>query len=150
MSVESVCWMNHFHFVFARTLCERHLERGIIPSKKQRGKEITIKSRNIIFNLDGGVSRSILINILIKNTILEWFVIFFIYLFFLSSTFKINKDEYSCFYFCLYCIYCCCCLVVYVGICIPKQVNKVVVNCLGRQWDCGMKVNRVYIHIHIY
>jgi hypothetical protein len=62
----------------ARTLCERHLERDIIPSKKERGKEITIKSRNIIFNLGSGVKRSILINILIKNTILEWFVIIII------------------------------------------------------------------------
>jgi hypothetical protein len=79
---KSVCWINHFHFVVALTLCERHLERGIIPSKKERGKKITIKSRNIIFNLDGCVGRSILINILIKNTILEWFVII-IYLFIL-------------------------------------------------------------------
>jgi hypothetical protein len=109
--VESVCWMNHFHFVVARTLFERHLrhfEKNIIPSKKERGKEITIESRNIIFNLGYGDARSILINILIKNTILEWFVIYlFIYLF-LSSTFKINKDGYSCFCFCLYCI--CFCL----------------------------------------
>jgi hypothetical protein len=55
-----------------------YLERNIIPSKKERGENITIKSRNIIFNLGDGVSRSILINILIKNTILEWFVIIFI------------------------------------------------------------------------
>jgi hypothetical protein len=48
----------------ARTLSERHLERHIIPSKTERGKEITIKSRNIIFNLGYDVSRSILINIL--------------------------------------------------------------------------------------
>jgi hypothetical protein len=76
--------MNHFHFVVARTLCERHLERHIIPSKKERGKEITIKSRNIIFNLGGGVSKSILINIIIKNIILEWFdiiIILFIHFF---------------------------------------------------------------------
>jgi hypothetical protein len=59
-------------------MCERHLERHIIPSKKERGKEITIKSRNIIFNLGFLVKRSILINILIKNTILEWFVIIII------------------------------------------------------------------------
>jgi hypothetical protein len=58
----------------------RHLERCIIPSKKERGKEIIIKFRNIIFNLGWNVSRSILINILIKNTTLEWFVIIiFIY-----------------------------------------------------------------------
>jgi hypothetical protein len=129
--VESVCWMNHFHFVVARTLSEKHLEKHIIPSKKERGKEITIKSRNIIFNLGFYVRKSILINILIKNTILEWFVIIFLYYFFLSSTFKINKDRYSCFCFCFYCIYYCCCLGFCVGICIPKQVNNVVVNCLG-------------------
>jgi hypothetical protein len=63
-------------------LCERHLERHIIPSKKERGKEITIKSRNIIFNLDGWVGRSILINILIKKTILEWFVIIILFIYF--------------------------------------------------------------------
>jgi hypothetical protein len=62
----------------ARTLSERHFERHIIPSKKERGKEITIKSRNIIFYLGYRVDRSILINILIKNTILEWFVIIII------------------------------------------------------------------------
>jgi hypothetical protein len=133
----------------ARILCERHLERDIIPSKKERGKEITIESRNIIFDCYG-VGRSILINILIKNTILEWFfiiVILFIYLF-LSSIFKINKDDGSSFCFCLYCIYYCS-LGFYVGICTPKQVNNVVVNCLG--WnDCGMIINRVSIHIHIY
>jgi hypothetical protein len=70
--------MNHFHFVVARTLCERHLKRHIIPSKKERGKEITIKSRNIIFNLGKYVAKSVLINILIKNTILKWFVIIII------------------------------------------------------------------------
>jgi hypothetical protein len=45
MSGESVCWINHFHFTIARTFSERHLERDIIPSKKERerGKEITIK-----------------------------------------------------------------------------------------------------------
>jgi hypothetical protein len=136
----------------ARTLCERHLERHIIPSKKEREKEITIKSRNIIFNLGVNDSRSILINILIKNTILEWFVIIIIiYSFFLSSTFKINKDgEYSSFYFCLCCIYYCCCLDFYVCICTPKQVNDVVVNCLGLDKDGGMIINRVSIHIHIY
>jgi hypothetical protein len=64
---------------------ERHLERHIIPSKKERGKEITIKSRNIIFNLGCGVKRSILINILIKNTILEWCVIiFYLFIFFIQ------------------------------------------------------------------
>jgi hypothetical protein len=66
-------------------LCERHLkhlERGIIPSKKERGKEITIKFKNIIFNdLGKYVIRSILINILIKNTILEWFVIIIIFIY---------------------------------------------------------------------
>jgi hypothetical protein len=68
--------------VVARTLCERHLERDIIPSKKERGEKITIKSRNIVFNLDYCVGRSILINILIKNTILKLFVIIIIYPFF--------------------------------------------------------------------
>jgi hypothetical protein len=81
MSVESVCWMNHFHFVVVRTLCERHLERDIIPSKKERGKEIAIKSKNIIFNLGRYGKRSILMNILIKNTIFEWFVIIIIVIF---------------------------------------------------------------------
>jgi hypothetical protein len=148
-----VCWINHFHFVVARTLCKRNLiERNIIPLKKERGKEITIKFRNIIFKLGGGVSRSILINTLIKNTILEWFIIiiFFYYSFFLSSTFKINKDKYSCFCFCLYCIYYCCCLDFCVGICTPKQVNNVVVKCLGYNKDGGMIINSVSIHIHIY
>jgi hypothetical protein len=74
---------------------------------------------------------------------------YFIYLFFLSSTFKINRDEYSCFCFCLYCMYYCCCLDFYVGICTPKQVNNVVVDCLGRNKDCGMIINRVSIHIHL-
>jgi hypothetical protein len=61
MSGESVHWINHFHFTVARTLCERHLEKHIIPSKKEREKEITIKSRNIIFNLGRyGDRRSIL------------------------------------------------------------------------------------------
>jgi hypothetical protein len=141
MSKESVCWMNHFHFVVARTLCERHLERHIIPSKKERGKEITIKFKNIIFNLDWD-TRSVLINILIKNTILKWFVIILLLFFFLSSTFKINKDFYS--GFCLYCIYYCCCSDFFVGICTPKQVNNVVVgsNRLGMNEDCGMRVNK--------
>jgi hypothetical protein len=133
MSGESVCWINHFHFTIARTFIEKH----IIPSKKERGKEITIKIKSIIFNLGDNISRSILINILIKNTILEWFVVIFIYLFFLFSTFKINKDFCSSFCFCLYCIYYCCCLDIYVGICTPKQVKNVVVNWLGNK-DCGM------------
>jgi hypothetical protein len=155
MSGESLSWINHFHFTVARTLCERHfrhLERHIIPSKRERGKEITIKFRNIIFNVGYGVWKSILINILIKNTILKWFVIIivFFYSFFLSSTFKINKDLESSFCFCLYCIYYFCCLVFFIGTCTPKQVNGVVVNLLGINKDCGMIINRVSIHIHIY
>jgi hypothetical protein len=125
MSGESVCWINHFHFVVARTLCEKHLERDIIPSKRKRGKEITIKFRNIIFNLDGCVRKSTLINILIKNTILEWLVIIIIYSFFLSSTFKINKNIQSDFCFYLYCKYFC--LVFSFGICSLQQANNVVV-----------------------
>jgi hypothetical protein len=151
MSLESFCWINHFHFVVARTLCEKHLERDIIPSKKERGKQITIKYRNIIFNLGGYDVMSILINILIKNTILEWFdIIIILFIFFLFSTFKINMGKYSCFCFCLYCIYYYCCLVFYVGICTPKKVNNVVVERLGWNKDGGMIINRVSIHIHIY
>jgi hypothetical protein len=40
-------------------LGERHLERHIIPSKKERGKEITVESRNVIFNLGANVGRSV-------------------------------------------------------------------------------------------
>jgi hypothetical protein len=64
--------------VVARTLCERHFERHIIPSKKEKGEKITIKSKNIIFKLGNNIKRSILINVLIKNTILEWCVIIII------------------------------------------------------------------------
>jgi hypothetical protein len=51
----------------ARTLCKRHLERDIIPSKKERAKKITINPETLACNDE----KSILINILIKNTIFE-------------------------------------------------------------------------------
>jgi hypothetical protein len=151
MSRESVCWINHFHFVVARTLCERHLERHIIPSKRERREEITIKLRNIIFNLDCDDKNSILMNILIKNTILEWFIIIiiFIHLFFFSSTIKIKLNSFPGYCYCLYYIYYCCCLVFYFGICTPNQVNDMVDNYLGENEGYNIIVNRVYVHILI-
>jgi Ca2+/Na+ antiporter len=76
----------------------KDIERDIIPSKKERGKEITIESKNIIFSL-GFSSRSILINTLIKYTILEWFVIIFILFihFFYSAPSKLTRIYFQVF-----------------------------------------------------
>jgi hypothetical protein len=106
----------------ARTFVERH----IIPSKRERDEKIIIKFRNIGFDLNSSyLRRSVLINILIKKTKLEWFIVI-IFLIFLSSTFSVYKKGKACFY---------------IGICTPKQVKKVMENCLG-SYGCGMMINK--------
>jgi hypothetical protein len=51
-------------------------------------------------------------------------------------------------------IYYCCYLDFYIGIYAPKQVNDVVVKCLGCDEGCGMIINKIYVriykHIDIY